>query len=117
VGTADDLAPVEACRVYVERLRRAGADARITEYAGARYGFDRPGAGPARHNPREQNASRCVWEERPEGHLVSRDTGRPFSLDDPCVVRGGTFGSDPVAYREALGAVKALVTTEARPSP
>jgi dienelactone hydrolase len=116
-GTADDLAPVELCRAYVERLRRGGADVQITEYAGAAHGFDRPGAGPPRHFPREQNASRCPWEERPEGQLVNRDTGQPFSVDDPCVFRGGTMGPDPAAYEKALSAVKALVGTGARPSP
>jgi dienelactone hydrolase len=116
-GTADDLAPLERCRAYVERLQRAGADAQITEYAGAHHAFDRPDGGPARRSPREQNASRCFWEERPEGHLVSRDSGQPFSLSDPCVVRGGTFGPDPAAYRAALQAVKALVGTDARQSP
>jgi dienelactone hydrolase len=108
-GTADDLAPIELCRGYIERLRRAGADARITEYLGAYHAFDRPGAAAARHNPGEQNASRCFWEERPRGHLVNRDTGQPFSVDDPCVIRGGTFGPDPAAYRQALQAVKALL--------
>jgi dienelactone hydrolase len=34
-GTADDLAPLEPCRAYVERLGKAGADVQITEYAGA----------------------------------------------------------------------------------
>jgi dienelactone hydrolase len=116
-GAADDLAPVELCRAYVERLRRAGADAQITEYAGASHGFDRPGAGPPRRYPREQNASRCPWEERPEGQLVNRDTGQPFSLDDPCVLRGGTMGPDPPAYEKALAAVRALVGTGARPKP
>lgn len=115
-GTADELAPIELCRAYLERLRRAGADAQITEYAGAHHGFDRPGAEPARRNPGEQNASRCFWEERPEGSLVNRETGQPFSLSDPCVVLGGTFGPDPAAYRAALQAVKALVATEAPPS-
>jgi dienelactone hydrolase len=116
-GTADDLAPVERCRSYVERLRRAGADAQIIAYAGAHHQFDRPSDASARYYPREQNASRCFWEERSEGHLVNRDTGQPFSLDDPCVFRGGTFGPDPAAYRAALHAVKALVGTEPRPSP
>jgi dienelactone hydrolase len=117
-GTADDHTPVEARRAYVERLRRrAGADAQITEFLGAHHAFDRPGAGPARHNPREQNASRCVWEERLEGHLVHRDTGQPFSLDDACVVRGATSGPDLAAYRAALQAVKALLGTDPRPSP
>jgi dienelactone hydrolase len=116
-GEADEFAPVERCRAYVERLRRAGADAQITEYAGAPHGFDRPGPGPARRYPREQNASRCLWEERPEGQLVNRDTGQPFSLDDPCVFQGGTAGPDLAAYGQALSAVKALVGAGARPSP
>ena len=116
-GTADDLAPIELCRAYVERLRRAGADAQVIEYTGAHHGFDRPGAASARRNPNEQNASRCFWEERPEGRLVNRDTGQPFSVDDSCVIRGGTFGSDPTAYRAALQAVKALLGTGARPTP
>jgi dienelactone hydrolase len=106
-GTADDLAPIALCRAYVERLRRAGADAQITEYAGAYHQFDSPG--PPRRSPREQNASHCFWEERPEGQLVSRDSGQPVSRTDPCVVLGGTFGPDPAAYRAALQAVKALV--------
>lgn len=107
-GTADVLAPIEPCRAYVERLLRAGADAQLTAYAGAHHQFDRPGD-RVRHSPREQNVSQCRWEERPEGQLVSRATGQPFSLDDPCVSRRGSFGPDPVAYREALEAVKALV--------
>jgi acetyl esterase/lipase len=76
-GTADDLAPPAPCRAYVERLRRAGVDAQITEYAGASHQFDRPG--PPRRNPSEQDASRCLSEERPEGQLVSRDSGQPFA--------------------------------------
>jgi dienelactone hydrolase len=99
------------------RLRDAGADAQITEYAGAYHAFDRPAAGPPRRSPGEQNASHCFWEERPEGQLVNRDSGQPFSLGDPCVVLGGTFGPDPVAFREALRAVKVLVGTGTRPSP
>src|SRR5262245_30669919 len=106
-GTADDLAPIAPCRAYIERLQKAGADAQITEYAGASHQFDRPG--PPRRNPNEQNFSHCFLEERPEGQLVSRDTGQPLSLTDPCVVRGGSFGFDPAAYAAALRAVKALV--------
>jgi dienelactone hydrolase len=115
-GTADDLAPIERCRAYVERLQRAGADVRLTAYTGAHHAFDRPTDAPARHNPREQNASRCLWEERSAGHLVNRDTGQPFSVDDPCVFRGGTFGTDPAAYRAAFDAVKALVGRSTSPA-
>jgi hypothetical protein len=48
---------------------------------------------------------------------VSRDSGQPFSLTDPCVTLGGTSGADLAAYRSALQAVKALVVMGARPSP
>jgi dienelactone hydrolase len=113
-GTADEFAPLERCRAYVDRLRRAGADAQLTAYAGAHHQFDRPSDAPARNYPREQNASRCFWEERSEGNLVNRDSGQPFSVDDPCVFRGGTFGPDPAAYRAALDAVKALIGTRPR---
>jgi dienelactone hydrolase len=111
-GTADDLARIEPCRSYVERLRGAGADAQITAYDGAHHGFDRPSDAPPRRYPNEQNVGRCFWEERPEGNLVSRDSGQPFGLSDPCVTLGGTIGSDPAAYRDALRAVRALVATQ-----
>lgn len=51
---------------------------------------------------------------RAPGHW---DTGLPFSVADPCVVRGVTVGPDPAAYRDALQAVKTLLAPEARPSP
>jgi dienelactone hydrolase len=116
-GAADDYTPIEPCRAYVERLRRAGADAQITEYAGAHHAFDFPTAGPVRYLSRAQTARHCFWEERPEGHLVNRESGLAFTISDPCIVRGATIGSDPAAYRQALQAVKALVGTETRPKP
>jgi dienelactone hydrolase len=114
-GTADDWTPIEPCRAYVERLRRAGADARITEYAGVHHGFANPNAGPAFRLSRAQTARGCFWEERPEGELVNRATGLPFTIADPCVVRGVTVGPDPAAYRDALQAVKALVAQPSAP--
>jgi dienelactone hydrolase len=99
----------------VERLRKAGADVQITEYAGAYHQFDRPDGGPPRSSPGDQNASRCFWEERPAGQLVSRSSGQAFGLNDPCVILGGTSGPDPAAYRDALQAVKALVRSPTDP--
>ena len=40
---------------------------------------------------------------------MNRDSGLPFSVRDPCVVRGATLGPDPAAFHQALQAVKALV--------
>lgn len=98
----------------LERLRQAGADPQTIEYA-------RPTTGSIVRAPRRRsgtqtsrNASRRFWEERPEGRLVNRDTGQPFSPSDPSVTRGGTSGPDPAAYRAALQVVTALVGTAGR---
>ena len=41
-GAADDYVPAAGCRAYVDRLRKAGKDITITEYAGAHHVFDNP---------------------------------------------------------------------------
>jgi dienelactone hydrolase len=47
-GAADNYVLVEPCRKYVQRLRRAGADVQLTEYAGAQHAFDNPLYSPHR---------------------------------------------------------------------
>lgn len=39
-GDADNYNPVAPCKAYVERLRAAGKDVRLTEYPGAHHVFD-----------------------------------------------------------------------------
>jgi dienelactone hydrolase len=41
-GTLDDSEPIVTVRDYVERVRRAGADVELFEYARARHAFDDP---------------------------------------------------------------------------
>ena len=86
-GAADDWVPVEPCREYVKRLRQAGKDIQLTEYAGARHVFDNPLSPPVRQLPDAQNASRCLREERPGGEIINRETGQPASWSDACVQR------------------------------
>lgn len=105
-GAADDYTPIESCRQYVERLRRVGKDAQLIEYPGAHHAFDH--AAP-RYLPQVQSGRRCFWEERPEGVIVNRENGLPFSFTDPCIFRGATIGYDPRAYEEARKAVKAFL--------
>jgi dienelactone hydrolase len=110
-GVADDWLPVEACREYVTRLRRAGKDAALTEYPGARHGFDNPAPPPLVSLPDVQAGPTCRLEERPGGQMVFRDTGQPFGLDHPCVRRGATIGYDAAAYQASLKAVKELLAS------
>ena len=41
-GTPDDYNPVATCKKYVERLKAAGRDVKLTEYPNAQHGFDNP---------------------------------------------------------------------------
>jgi dienelactone hydrolase len=108
-GTADDYVSIEPCRKYVERLRRAGKDIQLTEYAGAHHAFDNPLYAPARFLPDAVTTSLCPREERTEGEIVNIETSRAFSWSDTCVRHGATVGYDLVAKAEAAKAVKAFL--------
>lgn len=108
-GTADDLAPIAACRAYVERLRKAGRDATLTEYPGARHVFDWAELKPPRTVPQTENPSECRIEEVSPGRLVNSATRRPFTYRDPCVKRGATLAYDAAAHDGTVRAVTALV--------
>jgi dienelactone hydrolase len=105
-GAADDYISVEPCRAYVERLLRAGKNARLTEYAGAQHAFDNPVYSPACFKPDAATTRRCFREERPGGEIVNLETGQPFRWSDACVKRGATLAYDPVATNEAMRAVR-----------
>jgi dienelactone hydrolase len=113
-GTADNYVPVDPCRKYVERLRRAGKDVQLTEYAGAHHAFDNPLYSPHRFLPDAIIAGHCVREERQRGNVINVSSGEPFRWNDACVKRGGKVGYDAVATTKATNAVKAFLTTTFR---
>jgi len=108
-GLADDWTPVGPCKAYIERLRQAGKDGGLLVYAGAYHHFDHQGMVPSKYLPRVLNPSGCSFVEREPGHLVNRDTGRPFDIKDPCISRGATIGYNQDALRQAIQDVKALL--------
>ncbi len=109
-GTADDYVPVASCRAYVERLRKAGADVRLTEFPGAHHVFDWAMLKTPVAMPQAQTTRRCSIVESTEGHLVNRETKQPFTYEDPCVERGVTIAYDAQAAAKARVDVKELVT-------
>ena len=108
-GTDDDYVSIEPCRDYVERLRRAGKDVQLTEYAGARHAFDNPLYTNPLSLPDAVTTNQCPRKERPVGEIVNLETGQPFTWSDACVTRGATVGYDPVATAEATQAVKSFL--------
>lgn len=117
-GVADDWVPIAPCREYVARLRQAGKDVQLNEYAGANHAFDNPLNAPARRIPDAQSLRNCTRQERPGGQLINLETGQPsLGWNDSCVSRGATVGYDPRATAEATQAVKAFLTAVFKLSP
>jgi len=107
-GTADDWIPLAGCKAYVERLRRAGRNVALLEYAGARHSFDLPGTGSVNSWPQALNPTHCAFVER-DGKIVDAATGNEFSLDAKCVSRGATTGYDAAAHRQAIEDVRTFL--------
>lgn len=105
-GASDDYVAIEPCRKYVERLRRAGKDVKLTEYPGTRHVFDNPLYPPLRSLPDAIVSGRCLRAERADGEIVDLETGKPCRADDPCVSRGATVGYNPAATAAATESVK-----------
>jgi dienelactone hydrolase len=110
-GIADDYVSIEPCRKYVARLRCAGKDVQLTEYAGARHAFDNHLYSPPLSLPDAVTTSQCPREERPGGIIVNLETGQPFTWSDACVTRGATVGYDHLATAEATKAVKEFLVS------
>jgi dienelactone hydrolase len=77
-GAADDYVPVEPCRPYVERLRKAGKDITLTEFPDAHHAFDNPvlKEGP-QVAPQAQTTRRCTLKEEPAGTIINAATKQP----------------------------------------
>jgi dienelactone hydrolase len=109
-GAADNYVSIEPCRRYVERLRRAGKDVQLTEYAGAHHAFDNPLYSPALFLSDAVTTNHCSRQELLGGDIVNLETGQPFRWSDACVRRGATVAHDPVATADATKAVKSFLT-------
>jgi len=109
-GSADDYSPVDACRPYVERLRKAGKDVQLTEYAGAHHVFDARAFKKPVTLPKAQTTRRCQLEEVAEGQVINRETRQTFTYSDPCVEYGPTLAYDAQAHSEVQKALTEFVT-------
>lgn len=107
-GMEDD---VEPCRSYVQRLRRSGKDASMTEYPGAHHGFDDTGLKTVVRNPAALRTELCPLVEITGGRIVHRKTKQPLDAADPCVQKGNTLAYDPKAHASARQAITDFVAT------
>lgn len=111
-GRLDDYNPIAPCKAYVERLRSAGADVDLVEYANASHAFDNPlGPQPAAVCPEFESVRNCKIREAAEGLLVDMEATRPFTYQDAPIAYGVHTGYDPAATEAAVSAVSAVLKT------
>ena len=107
-GSSDDYVNPAACRDLVPRLKAAGADITMTEYADSQHGFDSPTSPTLVAVPKAQSTRNCRLKEGPNGSLLDAQTGQVYSIKtDPCVAIGAHVGHNP----QATEAVRADVMT------
>jgi dienelactone hydrolase len=108
-GAADDWTPIGPCKEYIARLRSAGVDADLLEYAGALHAFDDPQT-PMTTLPDALTPGNCVFAEQ-DGKIVDTATGREAGIESPCVSRGVSIGYHAEAHRKVVQDVRSFLST------
>ena len=98
------------CRSYVERLRKAGKNVELTEYAGAHHVFDGAQFKAPLTLPEAQTTRNCQLEEIANGIVVNSQTKQRFTYTDPCVERGATVAYQEEAHKASAQAVKEILS-------
>jgi dienelactone hydrolase len=114
-GATDDYNPVEPCSAYAARLKAAGSDVQLMEYAGAAHAFDARAVKAPTVLAKAQTTRACRLSESEGGVIVNAATGKPFTYTDPCVELGPTVGYNEVAATEARRAVREFVLGTLKP--
>jgi len=110
-GSSDDYVNPAACRTLVSRLKPAGVDIALTEYADSQHGFDSPTSPPLLAVPKAQSTRNCRLKEGPNGALVDADTGQLYELKTaPCVAIGAHVGHNAQATEAVRADVMAFLT-------
>jgi dienelactone hydrolase len=113
-GTADNATPLLPCRDWAQRLRAAGRDVGIYEYAGAHHAFDVPSFSPPRVAPDHVNLGKCEFDEFPDGSFRDKTTGARPGPTAACATRGYTQAYDAAAHQKAIEDVRTFLAAAFR---
>jgi dienelactone hydrolase len=105
-GVVDDYVAIGPCREYAARLKEAGADVSLVEYANGQHSFDNPFQPLLVTVADAQTTRGCRLEETTGGAMLNVATKQPFTLADACVARGAHVGYDPVGASAVRAAVR-----------
>ncbi|WP_075216061.1 dienelactone hydrolase family protein [Mongoliimonas terrestris] len=109
-GDADDWNPAPRCESYIERLQKAGHDAAVTIYPGARHSFDSSSSPAYTVVDNAQTSRNCLRQENNKT-LVNASTDQPFSWRDACVEMGPSVHFNGPATDAAKEAVRAFLAS------
>lgn len=105
-GAADDWVSIVPCRSYVERLKKAGADVTLTEFADAFHAYDVSYFATPVTLPNAPTIRNCSLAEGENGEIIDSKTGKLFDPQNPCIEKGVHIGYNDAAYQATLKAVK-----------
>jgi len=105
-GAADDWVSIVPCRSYVERLKKAGADVTLTEFADAFHAYDVSYFATPVTLPNAPTIRNCSLAEGENGEIIDSKTGKLFDAQNPCIEKGVHIGYNDAAYQATLKAVK-----------
>jgi len=106
-GSSDDYVNPAACRALVSRLKPAGVDIALTEYADGQHGFDSPTSPPLLAVLKAQSTRNCRLKEGANGTLIDAETGQPYALKTATCV---AVGHNAQATEAARADVMAFLT-------
>jgi dienelactone hydrolase len=117
-GIDDDSVSIAPCRDYIERLKRAGANATLTEYPSAYHAYDwaalsAPGMLQQVQTTlmQAQTTRNCTMREGDNGQVLNVETGAIYTLADSCVERGAHVGYNQAAHDATVKALREFLTT------
>jgi dienelactone hydrolase len=116
-GVADELFSVEACRAYVARLKKSGADVVLTEFPDAGHAFDAFVLKRPLTFPKGKTLRNCRLVEGDAGQILNSATGNAFDVSDPCVGEGFAFAYNEAAATATTDAVKAFLVATFKRRP
>jgi dienelactone hydrolase len=110
-GTGDDWTPVEQCRALIADIKKAGADATLTEFPGASHAYDDPSIKARLNLPQAMSLRKCTLAEGESGQIMNSQTGQPFTPNDPCIEFGVSLQYDEAATTSTREAVKGVLVS------
>lgn len=110
-GTGDDWTPVEWTRALVADLKKAGADATLTEYPGASHSYASPNIKVRLDLPQATSLRKCSLAEGEGGQILNSQTGKPLAPSDPCIEKGVSLQYDEAATASTREAVKGVLAS------